>query len=171
MSAPSTAAPTVPRRKIGRPRVIESPEEMDRRLDEYLELCAEYEEPVTIMGMVLHMGFVDRNALDEYEKRDGFSRPVKRAKAAIALSYELRLDRDRPTGAIFALKNMGWSDQQTIEVRGVLAGLDMNRLTDEQLARIGAGEPVLAVLASAAERAVLALPAPAEPEEPKTPAP
>lgn len=60
-----------------------------------------------------------------------------------------------------------WRDRNTVELRGVLAGLNMDRLTDEQLARIGAGEPVLAVLASAAERAVLALPA--GPEEPKTP--
>jgi len=65
-----------------------------------------------------------------------------------------------------------WRDESTVQLRGVLANLDMNRLSDEQLARIAGGEPTLAVLASAAERAVLALPAPgAEPEEPKSPAP
>ena len=63
-----------------------------------------------------------------------------------------------------------WSDRQTVELRGALANLDMNRLSDEQIARIGAGEPVMAVLASSVER--LALPAgpPAASEpEPESP--
>ena len=156
----------------GRPLLIQSPEEMEQRLEDYLSLCRDPDapRPITLTGMVMHMGFCARSDLDAYEARPEFRDIVKRARLAVEQSYEHRLDRDRPTGAIFALKNMGWSDQQTIELRGALANLDMNRLSDEQIARIGAGEPVMAVLASSIER--LALPAgpPAASEpEPESP--
>ena len=31
---------------------------------------------------------------------------------------------------------MGWSDRREVEFKGSLASIDLNRLTDEQLARI-----------------------------------
>ncbi len=62
--------------------------------------------------------------------------------------YERKLDRDKPAGAIFALKNMGWSDRREVEFKGSLAHIDFNRLSDDQLARIAGGEPLLAVLAT-----------------------
>ncbi len=34
---------------------------------------------------------------------------------------------------------MGWSDRREVEFEGSLASIDLNRLTDEQLARISAG--------------------------------
>ncbi|MCH8030783.1 MAG: hypothetical protein IIB09_03080 [Bacteroidetes bacterium] len=36
--------------------------------------------------------------------------------------------------------------QERVEVRGSLASIDLNRLTDEQLARISAGEHPLSVI-------------------------
>lgn len=50
-----------------------------------------------------------------------------------------------------------------VESRGVLAHIDMSRLTDDQVQRIAAGEPVMAVLAGGveAQRALSAGPAPA----------
>ncbi len=41
--------------------------------------------------------------------------------------------------------------RERVEVRGSLAHIDFNRLSDDQLARIAAGEPVLAVLATSAD--------------------
>ncbi len=57
--------------------------------------------------------------------------------------------------------------RERVEVRGTLASIDLNRLTDEQLARISAGEHPLSVLAGALERglprdALLGLPAASE---------
>lgn len=68
--------------------------------------------------MALALGFTSRGALDEYAHYDGFSHSVKRAKTYVELAYEKRLAGNAPTGAIFALKNMGWSDKQEIEHSG-----------------------------------------------------
>ncbi len=52
----------------------------------------------------------------------------------------------KPAGAVFALKNMGWSERQEVESKGSLASIDLTRLSDEQLERIATGEHPLPVL-------------------------
>lgn len=65
---------------------------------------------------------------------------------------------------MFALKALRPEKyRERVEVRGVYASIDLNRLTDEQLARISAGEDPLFVVATPAEQ--LALPAAGEREE------
>jgi len=95
----------------GRPRSIESPEQFDALVDEYVEQCEEKDVPVTLTGMILHLGLSSRQSLDRYQQYDGFSDCVKRAKLYVELAYEMRLNGDKPTGAIFALKNLGWRDR------------------------------------------------------------
>lgn len=99
----------------GRPRIIASPEEMDQRVDEFVALCAAQERPVTLTGMILHLGLVSRQSFDEYANRPEFSDSVRRAKLIIEMEYEQRLHGNSPTGSIFALKNFGWKDKQDIE--------------------------------------------------------
>ena len=99
----------------GRPRKIESPEEMDRLVDEYVGECIGDEKPITLLGMILHLGLNSRQSLDEYMSYDGFSDSVKRAKAIVEHEYEIRLIEGGGAGAIFALKNFGWKDKQEIE--------------------------------------------------------
>lgn len=137
-----------PGKKAGRPRIITSPEEMDRLAEEYLTKCREDGEPVTLTGMILHLGLSSRQSLDRYADRPEFGDSVKRAKLGIEHEYERRLDRDRPAGAIFALKQFGWSDRTDLNVRALVGTLDVTRLSDEQLTRIASGEDVLAVLAT-----------------------
>ncbi len=62
----------------------------------------------------------------------------------------MKLDWSRPTGAIFALKNMGWSDRQEVEVYGLLRNLNIDALPDHLVARLADGENPYSVLASAA---------------------
>lgn len=100
--------------EVGRPRIVASPEEFDQKVDEYRDLCRAKEEPVTFTGMALHLGFCDRRSLYDYENYDGFSRSVKRARALVEWEYEKRLAGNNVAGAIFALKNHGWSDLQQI---------------------------------------------------------
>ena len=95
----------------GRPRVIDTPEEFDRLVEEYRQQCKANEEPMTFAGMAYHLGFADRRSLYDYEKYEGFSRSSKRARLLIESQYEGRLSGNSPTGAIFALKNHGWSDK------------------------------------------------------------
>ncbi len=95
----------------GRPRHYKSPEEFTERVDEYMHST----ETVTWTGLALYMGFCDRGSLNEYRNYDGFSHAVKRAHTLIEAAYEDRLNGDRPTGAIFALKNMNWVDKLVTE--------------------------------------------------------
>jgi len=99
---------------VGRPRLYATPEEFDAKVEEYRWYCDEQKEPVTWTGLALFLGFSSRQSIDEYLKYDGFSDSVKRAKALVEWHYEMRLCGDKPTGAIFALKNFGWVDKQDI---------------------------------------------------------
>lgn len=104
----------------GRPRLISSPEELNDRADTYFAVCKAEDRPVTVTGLALALGLSSRESLDEYGRRPEFSDSVKRAKAMVAAAYEERLWGNSPAGAIFALKNMGWSDKQDVNVSGEL---------------------------------------------------
>lgn len=105
--------------KGGRPRIIKSPEEFDRLVEEYRECCRIDEEPMTFTGMALHLGFSHRQALYEYANYDGFSDSVRKARTLIECEYEKRLQGStQVAGSIFALKNHGWSDKQEHEHSG-----------------------------------------------------
>jgi len=99
------------KRPVGRPRHYDTPEAFEAKLYEYQAYCVENKEPVTWTGLALFMGFSSRQSIDEYAKYDGFSDCVKKAKTFVEWHYEMRLCGDKPTGAIFALKNMGWRDK------------------------------------------------------------
>jgi len=99
----------------GRPRHYKTPEEFEAKIYEYQEHCEKANQPVTWTGLALFMGFSSRQSIDEYANYDGFSDCVKKAKTFIEWHYEMRLCGDRPTGAIFALKNFGWKDKSELE--------------------------------------------------------
>jgi hypothetical protein len=106
----------------GRPRIYDSPKAFDAKVDEYVAHCTNEGtlEPVTWTGLALYLGFCSRASIDEYAKYDGFSYSVKRAKAIVEHFYEMRLCGDKPTGAIFALKNFGWHDKKETEHSGTI---------------------------------------------------
>ena len=100
---------------VGRPRKYETPEDFDRKVEEYYAYCKQEKEPVTWTGLALYLGFSSRQSIDEYLHYEGFSDSVKRAKALVEWHYEMRLvTSSTPTGAIFALKNFGWSDKHEL---------------------------------------------------------
>ena len=143
-SQPGATDPPVHRRP-GRPLKIESPQEFERLAAEYVTECHKAQQPALFTGLALYLGFTDRHALIEYGERPAFAHVVKRARALIEAEYEQKLERDRPTGAIFALKQVGWADTQRLDVRGVMATVDFSRLSDDGLARVRAGEDALTV--------------------------
>ena len=83
--------------KIGRPR-IESPAEMERLVEEYVTKCHEEEEPLTLTGMILHLGLSSRQSLDQYGERPEFTDSVEKAKLLIENQYQRKLDRDKTCG-------------------------------------------------------------------------
>ena len=99
-------------RKVGRPLKIETPEQMEKILNEYFETTDE--NKITLTGICLALN-LDKSNFYEYEKREGYENIVKRARMIVENSYEISLRENGRTGDIFALKNFGWTDKQEIE--------------------------------------------------------
>lgn len=114
----------------GRPPHFSTPDELNTKIKEYFDHCLNNNENITITGLALFLGFADRQSLFDYEKRDEFSCIIKRARMTVENSYENRLYTHSFGGGIFALKNMGWKDQQEIEQKSSI--VDVNNLTDEE---------------------------------------
>jgi hypothetical protein len=112
----------------GRPPMYNSPEEIAPVIDEYFEYIKgekkegeeEWErtpEPATITGLALYLGFDGRQSLYDYRDKQEFSVIIKKAISRVEHNYEKALSYQSPTGAIFALKNMGWKDKVEQEVK------------------------------------------------------
>jgi hypothetical protein len=71
---------------------------------------------ITISGLVLYLGFCDRQSFYDYEKKPDFSCTIKRARTFIEMEYEHLLRTQSSTGAIFALKNFGWVDKSELDM-------------------------------------------------------
>lgn len=102
---------------MGRPRQFDSPEKMQVAIDDYFEKA----EIPTITGLTLHLGFINRKALLNYEGySEEYYATIKRAKSRCAEYVEkLLLGKGvNKAGPIFWLKNHGWSDVQT-QIHGV----------------------------------------------------
>lgn len=86
--------------------------ELQKKIDEFIDLCEEKHKPITYTGLAYHLGFASRQSIWEYSKRDDdLSLPIKRAMLRIEQYYEEGLSAGSPTGSIFALKNRGWTDK------------------------------------------------------------
>ena len=96
----------------GRPRIFDTPEDLDKKVFEYFEEASKEKWDLTITGLALYLGFCSREMLYEYQSRDEFSFIIKKARLAIENGYEHGLHTFKYGGAVFALKNMGWKDQQ-----------------------------------------------------------
>ena len=111
----------------GRPPFFETPEQLEEMIESYFNNCPdtitaytkdgeEYLRKVpTINGLSLYLGFCSKTSMYDYEKKPGFMYPIKKARAKMEMIYEQHLLEGSPTGAIFALKNFGWSDKVELE--------------------------------------------------------
>ena len=97
-------------------------------------------EPLTVTGLALFLGFEDRQSLYDYQKKVEFSCIIKKARTKVENGYEKSLHSQSPTGAIFALKNMGWNDKVIQEQTGPNGGpiqteakVDLKELSIEEL--------------------------------------
>lgn len=105
----------------GRPLKFETLALLQEQIDLYFldaqDEEGKYRKPLSITGLALHLD-TTRETLMDYQKRDGFSDAIKRAKLRIENYYEEHLLVGKPTGPIFALKNFGWKDSQQHEMTG-----------------------------------------------------
>jgi DNA-packaging protein gp3 len=82
---------------------------------EKVEVCTRPPESPAITGLALFLGFESRQSVYDYEKNGLFSYTIKRNRLKVEHEYEKALLSRNSTGAIFALKNFGWSDKQEID--------------------------------------------------------
>ena len=118
----------------GKPPVFDSPEAIETKINEYFESLLdekgeEYKNRPTITGLALFLGFASRQSLHDYLQKDDYSYIIKRAQQIVAMSYEEMLLTRVSTGAIFALKNMGWKDEQKV----VQTNLNSKELTEKEI--------------------------------------
>lgn len=88
-----------------KPRVFEN------RVRRYFEK----EGPYTFAGLYLELG-ISREKFRKLKKDPAYKDACDYATAKMEQQYEQQLMKGNPTGAIFALKNMGWSDQARIDL-------------------------------------------------------
>ena len=197
-------------RKLGRPRIIESPEEMDRLVEEDATVpghdetrtdgqVKKGEETLTdgqraFLAVYGEMGVIKRackvagvarsSHYEWMETNPEYRRAFEDAQEDAADNLEAEVYRravkgvKKPTGwykgvaggyvreysdlllmfRLKALRPEKYRERQEVEFRGALANSDIASLPDEAVARIAAGENIMAVLASIAERGLVALP-------------
>ena len=117
---------------VGRPPKYETAEQLQAKIIEYFQegclskigVGKDNEEilapKLTITGLVLYLGFCDRASFYDLEKQDKFSYTIKSARTIVENYYEEHLTHTTVAGIIFALKNLGWKDQQQHELSGDL---------------------------------------------------
>lgn len=93
--------------KGGRPPIWSNPNELKVLVDAYFETTAR----PTLSGLAVYLD-IDRQTLYNYKAKDEFFDILKKATAKVESIYEERaIYENNPTGVIFALKNMGWTDR------------------------------------------------------------
>ena len=91
-----------------------TPQALEARIDQWLE----EENPPLINGLACVLE-VDGRTMQKYLKGDvsglteEWTSPIKRAHREIAKGYEQTLRSQYTIGSIFALKNLGWTDERT----------------------------------------------------------
>jgi hypothetical protein len=91
----------------GRPRIWKDPIELANLIADYFNST----QKPTLSGLAVYLE-IDRQTLYNYKERDEFFDIIKKATAKVEAIYEERaIYENNPTGVIFALKNMGWTDR------------------------------------------------------------
>lgn len=99
--------------KRGRPKLFKSKIDLEKKIDEYFNICDLKEEPYTVTGLALMLD-IDRKTLNNYSKNEEYFPTIKKAKLKIENDLEKRLltANGVTTGVIFNLKNnYGWKDK------------------------------------------------------------
>jgi len=114
--------------KGGRPRLFNTEEEIFEKAKGYFQSISDSKGKVkvTISGLAYYLGFESRQSLYDYENDAEFSYIIKRLRLFVEHCYESQLYTFNATGAIFALKNMGWKDKVETENNSVVKVLNAN---------------------------------------------
>lgn len=101
-----------PKHPGGRPLKFQSVEELQEKIDDYFTVTPKTEWTWT--GLAMHLD-TSRETLREYQEREEFVDPLKRALLKVENQYELDTRQHGRAGSIFALKNFGWKDKTEVD--------------------------------------------------------
>ena len=90
---------------------IEGEYHLDCSSGEEQKIWGREAEPATITGLALFLDFNSRQEFEDYEQNGKFGDIVKKGRLLIEKLYEKKLHQQSSTGAIFALKNLGWKER------------------------------------------------------------
>lgn len=91
-------------------------EELEDRIDLFYDMCECLNMPVTYTGLMLVLGLNNKNQLSSLRYHQEYGELVSAAIASVEFFYESKLSEGKPVGAIFALKNFGWSDRTDVAI-------------------------------------------------------
>lgn len=94
-------------------------EDMQKLIDKFFAESAERDEPPTMLGLALALGFTDRDAILTYQGKKEFAGVIKKARAKVINLVEMRTlqGKGQVVGNIFWLKNNGnYRDAQQLDV-------------------------------------------------------
>lgn len=116
MSRAIKKMPPMVKRKVGRPLLYETPEEILAKFEDYKKHVEYVRKPMTLSGMRLYLGFNSRQSLLNYQERSAeFFDAIKKVYLEIAEHYEIMGQSGKGGNfPIFALKQMGWTDRREI---------------------------------------------------------
>lgn len=114
----------------GRPRLFSTPEELQKRIDEYFDSCRDSRKPFTIAGLAYWLE-MDRKSIYNYEKDDEFFPTIRRARDKILATLEEMITIDGRAGQIFLAKNYGYTDK--IETENVNLNHEMSEEEAEKI--------------------------------------
>lgn len=115
---PTPKVPPEKRQKYRRPPMYETPELLQSEIDKYWKYIKQKRKHPTISGLCAFLGFESRQSFYAYEARPEFCYTIRSARLEIESVYESALMNARnAAGPIFALKNFGWRDEQSVNIQ------------------------------------------------------
>ena len=105
----------------------DNPADMQIMIDLWVTECQANEEPLTVVGLALALGFCDRQSLYDYQEKELFTVTIKNARSLVEKATLKRAIKSNGAGAIFYLKNLGYTDKQIVQIdpiQLVISGVD-----------------------------------------------
>lgn len=107
---------------MSRPPIFATPEDFTAAADAYFDACEGDKDAIpTVNGLALALGMT-RKCIWDYAGKPEFSYAVEKARTRLEMAWENRLAGTACTGAIFWLKNQGWTDKTQQELSGPSGG-------------------------------------------------
>lgn len=99
----------------------DDPDKLQFAVDRYFSLPENLNNP-TVCGLSLELGFDSRSAIYAYKDKPEFESVIKKALMRVEAAMEKRCgENGNCVGAIFRLKNHGWSDKSEVEHSGTIS--------------------------------------------------